>query len=847
MRAFRDRDLDWGTLSTLLKAETASGILGLRLFIACTAVASLMLGAVWMMGGGLSKALERNGYAILGGDAAVTVVNRPLSDELIDGLRGLPEVAAMSRVVELRSTASAGEERAPIELKAVDDAYPLYGGVGLSDDLSLDEALSTRDGVAGAVVEPTLLSRLPVEVGDRLRLGETEIEIRALLEAEPDRLSSGGFLVGPRVLVTRETLAETELLAPGALADFRYRLRFAEGVSCAQALDAVRALAPDGGWELETPEDAGDRVRRTVERTTTFLGLAGVAALAIGLAGAWAAATVWIGRRARTIALYRLSGATPALVIALHAAIVALAGALGLALGIGAAATASVVLMDLVASRLHLPWAPGDLLAPAGLSAATLAVGLAGAAIAALSAAARTPPGAAMRSGEARLSPHPRHGLIGLAGVGLALTLAVVSLPYPALAAGAAVGLVVAAGLLAAAGYALARWIAGREPAGFVSLLTVQGLSQPGAAAMKALAIGIGIAGVTAVLAAQSSLERSLRAEIPDKAPDLVLIDVQPDQVEPLTRRVEQDPALDGLQADPFMRMTLLRVNDLPVEEALVREDKRWVIEGDRSFSWSDGATGAELLAGAWWEAGYDGPPVIAPEEDVAQAFDLKPGDRVTYSVLGRPFTSEVVAIRKEYHRTFRPEYLMLASAEPFRNAPHSWIMTLQGDSDAAVDAMIDDAGRLAPNVTAIDVRRIAAQVRQVIDGAALGSLVIAGVLLLAGALTLAAVTAADVDARRREALAFTLVGAARREIALARLGESLALGAIAAIVGGAAGMLGGWWVTQEALHIAWTPGWAAWAIPPALGLIAALSAGAAGGLSALPRGRGQVARHLAG
>ncbi|MEQ8604065.1 MAG: ABC transporter permease [Marivibrio sp.] len=847
MRAFRDRDLDWTTLSALLRAETAAGILGLRLFIACTAVAALMLGAVWMIGGGLSSALERNGYAILGGDAAITVVNQPLPDDLVGALRALPEVETISRVVELRSTARAGDARAPIELKAVDPAYPLYGAVGLADAASLSEALAMREGVAGAAVEPTLLSRLPVALGDRLRVGETTVEIRALLTAEPDRLSSGGFLVGPRVLIARQTLSGTELLAPGALADFRYRLRFADGAARAEALAAVRALTPSGGWELETPADAGDRVRRTVERTTTFLGLAGMAALAIGLAGAWAAATVWIGRRARTIALYRLSGATPALVIALHAAIIALAGALGLALGLGAAGATSLLLLDLVASRLHLPWAPADLIGPAALTAATLALGLIGAAIAALSAAARTPPGAAMRSGEAGLTPDPRHALIGLAGVGAALASAVVSLPYPGLAAGAAIGLVLAAGLLAAAGYALARLIAGRQPAGFISLLTVQGLSQPGAAAMKALAIGVGIAGVTAVLAAQSSLDRSLRAEIPEKAPDLVLIDVQPDQVAPLTERVERDPALAGLQADPFMRMTLLRVNDVPVEDALVRADKRWVIEGDRSFSWSEGPTEAELLAGAWWEAGYDGPPVVAPEEDVAQAFDLKPGDRVTYSVLGRPFTSEVVAIRKEYHRTFRPEYLMLASAEPFRDAPHSWIITLQGESDAAVDAFIEAASEIAPNVTAVDVRRIAAQVRQVIDGAALGSLAIAGVLLLAGALTLAAVTAADVDARRREALAFTLVGAARREIALARLSESLALGAIAAVIGGAAGLLGGWWVTQAALNIAWTPGLAAWAIPPILGLVAAISAGAAGGLSALPRGRGQVARHLAG
>ncbi len=855
MRVFRDRDLYPGTLWALLRAEAAGGILGLRLFIACTAIAALLLGAVWMLGSALTGALERNGYAILGGDLAITVVNEPLAAETVEELRALPEIARLSRVVELRSTARPAEgdghgedrpARTPIELKAVDAAYPLYGSVALSGGEVLDEALAVRDGLPGAVVEETLLARLPVAVGDVLKVGAQRFAIRAVLEAEPDRLSAGGFLVGPRVLIARDALQGTDLLAPGALADFRYRLQVADGVARDDLRQAVTALTPDRGWELESPQDAGDRVRRTVARTTTFLGVAGIVALAIGLAGAWAAATVWIGRRARTIALYRLSGATPALVIALHAVIVALAALVGLALGFGAATALSVPLMDRLGERLHLDWSGWALLVPGLQAAAILSIGIAGAAMAALSAAARTPPGQAMRSGEAGLSPHPRHALVGGGAVLLALLLAVASLPIPGLAAVAAAGLLVSCGLLAAGGWVCARAIGRRRPKGFIGLLVVQGLSQPGASAIKALAIGIGIAGVTAVLAAQSSLERSLEGEIPAKAPDLVLIDVQPDQVTRLEDRVAEDPALGGLQANPFMRATILAVNGVPAEEALVREDKRWVIEGDRSFSWSEGPTGAELLAGDWWETGREGPPVLAPEEDVAQAFDLTPGDEITYSVLGRPFTSPVVAIRKEYHRTFRPEYLLLASPQPFRDAPHSWIFTLQGDG-GAVDRLVADLGRIAPNVTAIDVRRIVAQVRGVIDGAVLGSLAIAGILLLAGALSLSAIVAADVESRRREALAFTLVGAARHEIALARMGEALTLGAIAALIGGAAGLIGGWWLTEEGLHAVWAPGWLALVMPPALGALAALSAGAAGGLSALPSGRGQLARQLAG
>jgi putative ABC transport system permease protein len=381
-------------------------------------------------------------------------------------------------------------------------------------------------------------------------------------------------------------------------------------------------------------------------------------------------------------------------------------------------------------------------------------------------------------------------------------------------------------------------------------LVARQGLAVPGAAATKALALGIGIAGITAVIAAQNSLEGALRSDLPSRAPDLVLIDVQPDQVERIRDRVESDGGLGRLEATPFMRARILKVNGKPAEQQIVDESERWVIEGDRSFSWSPGPNGDAIMQGRWWRKDYDGPPLISAQEDVAEAFGLSPGATITYSVLGRTFTSEVVNIRQEAYRSYRPDYLLVASPQPFRQAPHSWIVTLKGQGergDAAVDDLMGDLASSAPNVTSIDVRRIVGQITAVIDGAILGSLAVAATLLLAGALTLAAAVMADVDARRREALAFTLIGASRREIAVARLIEAAAIGVLAAILGGAAGLQGGRWLADQALRVSWDPGLLAFLLPAVLGIVAAVTAGLAGGIGAVPRGRGQLVRQLSG
>jgi putative ABC transport system permease protein len=834
-------------LRALVGAEWTAGIFGLRLFIGCVAIATFMMGTVWMLGDGLATMLSRGGTTFLGGDVAVTSTNVPLASDLADRLGRL---GAMSEVAELRSSAQAGGTRVAVELKGVDGAYPLYGSVTLGSGRDFQTVLNPamsddKDRRPAAIVEPTFLARTGAKVGDDLRLGDREFVIADTLVQEPDRLSVGRFMVGPRIVVGLDALRAAGLIQRGSIVEFRYRLRDLAGAP-EDLIAAVRDLRPEAGWQLETPADAGDRVLRTVDRTTTFLGTVGITAFAIGIAGAWAAAKAWIRRRIRTIALYRLSGATPGMVLSLHAVIVAVASLLGLAVGLGTSAAVALPLLEAITTRLHVPLDGGNVVEQLATVAAILFVGLTGTGLLALSSAAEVSPGAAMRSGEAPPSANRRHGLAGAGLVLIALGMAALSLPIPILAGLMTLGLAAAVAVLALAAGVLAKWVSRRRPRGFLGTVIRQSLENAGPTVTRTITIGVGIIGITAIVAAQNSLQRALTQELPERVPDLVLIDVQPDQVAALRARVDGDPELGGLKADPFMRMTLTQVNGVPVEDALVRDDKSWVIEGDRSFSWAAEPTGAELLAGDWWDRAYDGPPLVSPEEDLMEAFNLKVGDNLTYSVLGRTFTSEVVNIRKEYHRTFRPEYLLMASPQPFRDAPHTWIMSLQGQTDAALDTLIRDVAATHGNVTGIDIRPLVEQVRGVIDGATFASLLMAGLLVVAGAMSLAALVAADVDARRQEALVFSIIGASRREIALVRLAEAAAVGVIAAGLGGLAGGIGSYFVVTEALHVPWAPSAYVFALPLVLGVVSSVVAGVVGGLGAVPGGRGQLIRHLA-
>ena len=92
-----------------------------------------------------------------------------------------PSMRFWRAAARCRRSPRCGRWRAPptggrhslIELKAVDAAYPLYGKLVLTPPQPLATALGRGvDGVFGAVVDPALLGRLGLKIGDTFAIGD---------------------------------------------------------------------------------------------------------------------------------------------------------------------------------------------------------------------------------------------------------------------------------------------------------------------------------------------------------------------------------------------------------------------------------------------------------------------------------------------------------------------------------------------------------------------------------------------------------------------------------------------------------------------------------------------------
>ncbi|MFZ3033846.1 MAG: FtsX-like permease family protein, partial [Parvibaculum sp.] len=354
----------------LARRELRGGLRGFRIFLACLALGVAAIAGVGSVSTALTRGLAERGQDILGGDIDVRLLHREASAA---ELAAFSKDNGVSQTVEMRAMARTDLSQSLVELKAVDDVYPLYGAMRLTPDVTLVDALSLHDGFYGAVVEPNLVSRLGLKVGDTFKVGDATLQYRAEIAHEPDRVGDG-FALGPRVMIARAGLAATELVQPGSLVSYHYRLKRPDSAVSNAAIKAyvekLQADFPDAGWRIRDRSDGAPGLRRFVEQVALFLNFVGLTALVVGGVGVANAVKSYLDGKREVIAIFKSMGASGALVFRLYLVQVMVLALLGIAIGLALGAAIPFIVQATAGDLIPVPAALGVYSAPLILAAA---------------------------------------------------------------------------------------------------------------------------------------------------------------------------------------------------------------------------------------------------------------------------------------------------------------------------------------------------------------------------------------------------------------------------------------------------------------------------------------------
>jgi putative ABC transport system permease protein len=743
--------------------------------------------------------------SIMAGDLSARMFQQPTPDQQ----QGLDAISAggveITPVTELLSMASSPKTLDPllVSLKAVDPArYPFYGTVDLRPAGNLASVLKP-DAV---VVADDLLMRLHLNVGDQLKIGSRTYRIASVVTNEPDRLS-GSFAAGPRVLISRQGLDASGLLAPGSHAGQRFLFRLPptgdgrpiSDDAVAALKDRLERLLPEA--QVTDYRETNPALTQGLDRATSLLSLMSLVALVLGAIGVAMAMRAHLQQRLDTIAIMKSLGARSGQVMKIYLLQTLLLGTagglLGVALGVGVQLAFPHLLAAFVNIQTEIHVQLRTVLT--GLGAGILTTLL-----------FTLPPLLDIRSVRPililrrnvddtedsfvaaifrKIVKNPAQiGAVLLILAGLAAIATTLS-DSREVGKIFSVGLVVVLGVLLAASAAVLaglRWFLSHTRLHLPSALRhgLANLYRPGnpSAALLA-ALGMGVMQIMTVYFVQQAVVRELHIASAPTLPNVFLIDVASSEVDGVRSLLKTQPGVTAApELVPVVSSRILSIDGVPARDLKLKHFPRRMLQSI-SLSWSaEAPAGSTVVKGKWWSAN-DRTPQVAITEQEAIRLGVEVGSKITFAAQDAQIVATVAALTHAdgQHAFSRAEFVL---PEPvLAGLPVVWYGGVHVDP-ARVDGVQRSLYAAFPTVTVINVAAALETVRSVVIQITYVIQFLAAFSIFAGVVILASSIAGTRYRRIREVVVLKTLGATRGRIATVFSIEFAVLGLVAGFVG---------------------------------------------------------------
>src|ERR1700686_1665337 len=298
---------------------------------------SITLGIAALVGIGsfrhsLAQAIDDQARSLIGADLVVESTRkfRPEDEAL---LRSVGEPQAREVRFATMAVFPRSDGTRLVSVRALGGDFPFYGG------METVPAAAARDFRAGAraVVDESLFLQFHAQVGDPIKIGDSQFTCAGALRKMPGEASAAGSFAR-RVYIPLQDLEQTNLLKPGSIARYRDYVKFPDGTDVAQRIEVLAPQIQRLGLEYDTVAKRKRDLGTALENLYRFLNLVGFISLLLGAVGVASAIQAHLQQKTRPGAILRclgMSSAGTVLVYLIQTAAMGLVGATaGAALGV---------------------------------------------------------------------------------------------------------------------------------------------------------------------------------------------------------------------------------------------------------------------------------------------------------------------------------------------------------------------------------------------------------------------------------------------------------------------------------------------------------------------------------
>jgi len=617
----------------------------------------------------------------------------------------------VSDSVSLRSAIFVDDNPRLVELKAVNDGYPLRGRLETASDMTGPRKIVKEVPARGEVWVDSKLAAL---VGRQIQLGEKWFEVTRLLTFEPDR---GGaiFNLAPRVLMNLADLAETRLVVPGSRV--RYRLMFAGAAAEVARYKIWLITNVSRGEEIQDLENARPEMRRALERTRKFFALAIVLTLVIAMAAIAITARYTASQEAPKVAMLRAFGVSRYRLLKYY---LRQLGTLWIA-----ATLVGIVLGW--CSQFPLQWALDgwfgkalpqvSSMRPYLTSALVGLLALAGFSLPYLVSASATPPMQVLRTALGQRSW--RRGLLISTAAIVAIFAVLMILMQSSLLAVATLALVLACALILPLilGWMVRLLLLSSRRRFWLRQYLLSRLRATSRGAIYVMSgFSLVLISILLIAVVKDELVGEWQAQLPDDIPNYFLVNIRSEDVGGIEAFLRQR----GIEASPpyaLVRARMAQINSVDVDK-IDFSDPRAAHSLTHTFNvtYTDELPDSNQIVTGRWIGENDSDAEVSVEQGMAKRLGLKTGDRLKMTVGSQRFEATVSSIRSVVWENFKPNFYLITNPGLIESFPQTWLLSaLIKDTDKADLKLLLQR---YPSITLLDISEIMARVRAIVDRA---------------------------------------------------------------------------------------------------------------------------------
>ncbi|HEX4925988.1 MAG TPA: FtsX-like permease family protein, partial [Bdellovibrionales bacterium] len=739
--------------------------------------------------GAIRGSFEAQSRSLLTADLAVSARRLLTEDELRNARKTIETgggLTGQTEVIEMYSMAQAGGASRLVEIVAIQDAFPLYGELRLSDRSIITSESAKPILAAGETwVSQELAIQLSLRPGDAIRLGELEARVAAVVEHDA---SSGwrGFSFAPKLYIGRGSLDKTGLVRKGSTLSHDVLFRVTPQTDVEALVRALNEALPDPGIRVVSHLTAGEQMTRTLSYLTDYLGLVSLVGLFLAALGSGYLFQSFLSRRLREIATLISLGATHTKAIAVYLLQPMLLGLVSALFAVAASYAAMPQIKSLVDRAMN-----ADLRIDAALTQILPTLGTAIFTGIAMSVFVCLPLAVQIR----RLKPSVLFQESAAPSIGWSVDRASVlaALPIGVFAYFISVwqanswrvgslfffGLLASAALLGILAALILTRLKTARAASPITRIALRYLAKNRLSTVSAfLAIGLGALLMNLLPQLQQSIESEIEQPEVSSVPSLFLFDIQEDQVERLKETLKAEGA-GVMQSSALVRARLESINGEPFEKPLdmsqttTREEQQEAATRNRGFNltFREGLTESEtLMEGRAFTGPFSGDagalPQISVEFRFAERLGVKLGDVLKFSIESVPVEGQVTSLRRVRWTSFQPNFFVVFQPGVLDDAPKTYLASVQKLSLEERARIQSRIVREFNNVSIIDITQLVQKMLGAFEQMALAIRLMAVLAVLAGLVVLFSIANHQARARRAEVQLLKILGGGTGDVA---------------------------------------------------------------------------------